>query len=74
MAGIEFIFFTVAGMGLCFGFVLETVLIDNPGMFWLLLSRAYPEPRAVLLLTPPARRLGGHKELGGDTAGTADPD
>ncbi|KAM9605809.1 mitochondrial inner membrane protease subunit 1 isoform 2-T2 [Morphnus guianensis] len=24
--------------------------------------------------TPPARRLGGHKELGGDTAGTADPD
>ena len=26
-AGIEFIFFIVASMGLCFGFVLETVLI-----------------------------------------------
>ena len=27
LAGVELIFFIVAGMGLCFGFVLETVLI-----------------------------------------------
>ena len=27
LAGIELIFFIVAGMGLCLGFVLETVLI-----------------------------------------------
>ena len=48
--------------------------VDNTGMFSFLLSSAYTEPRALLLLTPPASRLGGHKELGGDTAGTADPD
>ena len=29
LAGIELIFFTVAGMGLCFGFVLKTVLITQ---------------------------------------------
>ena len=29
LAGIELIFFTVAGMGLWFGFVLETVLITQ---------------------------------------------
>lgn len=30
MAEIELIFFTVAVMGLCFGFVVETVLITYP--------------------------------------------
>ena len=29
LAGVEFIFFIVASMGLCFGFVLETVLITQ---------------------------------------------
>ena len=29
LAGIELIFFIVASMGLCFGFVLETVLITQ---------------------------------------------
>jgi len=29
LAGIELIFFIVAGMGLCFGFVLKTVLITQ---------------------------------------------
>ena len=42
-------------------------------MFLLLLSSAYTEPRPLLLLTPPVSRLGVHKKLGGDTAGTADP-
>ena len=36
LAGIELIFFIVAGMRLCFGFVLKSV--DNTGMFSLLLS------------------------------------
>lgn len=31
LAGVELIFFTDAGMGLCYGFVRETV--DNKGMF-----------------------------------------
>ena len=49
-AGIELIFFVVAGMGLCFGFVLKTVLIIQ---FSLLLSSAYTASRPPLLLTPP---------------------
>ena len=56
LAGIELIFFIVASMGLCFGFVLETVLIIE--MFSLLLSRAYTESRPFLLLTPPRQRGG----------------
>ena len=73
LAGIELIFFIIARMGLCFGFVLKTVLMFS-GTFLLLLSSAYTESRPSLLLTaPPARRLGMHKKLGGDTAGTADP-
>lgn len=31
LTGIELIFFTAAGIGLCFGFVLENA--DNSGMF-----------------------------------------
>ena len=75
LAGVEFIFFIVASIGLCFGFVLEAVVIDNTGMFSLLLSSAYTELRPFLLLTPPHQRAGWgvHKKLGGDTAGTADP-
>ena len=70
LAGIELIFFTVGAMvWICTG-----NSVDNAGMFLLLLSSAYtvkalsaPHP------TPPASRLGVHKKLGGDTAGTADP-
>ena len=53
-AGIELIFFTVAGMGLCFGFVLKTVLITQ-GCF---LYCSYTEPRPFLLLPPPQQRAG----------------
>lgn len=42
LAGIEVIFFTVAGMGLCLGLVLDTELIIE--MFLVLLSRACTEP------------------------------
>ena len=43
-------------------------------MFSLLLSSAFTESRPFLpLTTSPASRLGAHKKLGGDTAGTADP-
>jgi len=44
-------------------------------VFSLLLSSAYTESRPFLLLTLPRQQVswGGHKKLGGDTAGTADP-
>ena len=29
LAGVQLIFFIVAGMGLCFGFVLKTVLVTQ---------------------------------------------
>lgn len=64
---IEVIFFTVAGMGLYFGILAKT------GMFSLLLISAFAASRPFLLLIPPARRLGMHKDLGGDTAVAADP-
>ena len=75
LGGIEIIFFTAASMGLCFGFVLETVLITQ-GCFsscWAGLR----ELRPFLPLTPPQQQAGGggggHKGLGGEMAGTADP-
>ena len=73
LAGIELIFFIVASMGLVW--VCAENSVDNTGMFWLLLSPALPRAKGFSAPhpTPPARRLGGHKELGGDTAGTADP-
>ena len=55
------IFFTVASMWLCFGFVLETVLIIQSlfcYMVLLLLSSAYTEPRPFPLLAPPCQRDG----------------
>ena len=74
LAGIELMFFIVASMGLCFGFVLEAVLITQRDVS---VTAEQPLPRAKAFSaphpTPPARRLGGHKELAGDTAGTADP-
>lgn len=70
LAGMELIFFTVAGVGLCFRFVLKTAMIIE--MFSLLLSSACTAPKPFLLLTPPGRRLVVHKGFGGDTAGTAD--
>lgn len=39
--------------------------IDDIGMFLLLLKSIYTGPRPFLLLTPPMRRLGVHKKLGG---------
>jgi len=48
--------------------------VDNTGMFLLLLSSAYTvKAFTAAHPTAPARRLGVHKKLGGDTAGTADP-
>jgi len=51
LAGIELISFTVASMGLCFGFVLKTVLIIQ-GCF------SYTELRPLLFLTLPHQRVG----------------
>ena len=56
LAWIELIFFIVASMRLCFGFVLETVLIIQ-GCFrycWAVLTQSRP----FLLLTPPHQRVG----------------
>lgn len=52
--------------------ICEENSVDNPGIFSLLLNGVYTRVSAPHL-TPPARGLGVHKELGGDTAWTADP-
>ena len=74
LTGIELIFFLVAGMGLCFGFVLKTVLITEG---------CFPYCWAVLVLSqglfcfsphPTSEEAGGAQGVRGDTAGTADPD
>ena len=73
MAGIELNFFIVACMGLCLGFVLETMLIMQRCFFiaeqCLHRVKAFSASHTAL----PASRLGVHKKLGGDAAGTADP-
>jgi len=54
---------------LCFGFVMRTVLIA-------LRFLAIAEPcfhMAKTFPAPPARSMGVHKKLGGDTVGTGDP-
>lgn len=76
---IQLIFFIAASMGLCFGFVLKSV--DNSRMFSLLLGSAYTMSRPFLLVksrkglltTPAVSRLGVHKKLGGEAAGTSNP-
>ena len=79
LAGIESIFFTAAGMGLCFGFVLETVLIIVGFVFviavFVIAEQCLHSLRAFSAShsTPPVSRLGVHKELEGDKAGMADP-
>lgn len=60
LAGIESIFFIIAHMVTCFGFVTQTLLIS---------IKAF----SVSHRAPPAIGLGVHTELGGDTVGTADP-
>lgn len=62
-AGVEFIFFTVAAKDMYLGFVLKNV--DYIGMLSLVLSKDY----TFLPPTPPVRRLGMHKNLGGTQPG-----
>lgn len=68
LAGVNFLFL-VASVGLCFVFVMKTLLITQ--MLSLVLSRACTEAfsvpsRPFLLLTSPARRL-GETRSGGKT-------
>lgn len=69
LAGMELIFFTMAGMGLCW--ICAEHRIDNIEMFLLFLSRAYTQPRPFLNFALPG--WGGWGSLGGDTARTGDP-
>ena len=71
-AGIELISFTAAGAGLQVGSVLGTALLTQGCL--LMAEQGLRAPRPLLLLTPPPTSgLGGHEELGGGTAGTAEP-
>lgn len=45
LSAVEFVFFTVAGMGLCFGVVLNIDRVDNADTLLLLLVRDCTEPR-----------------------------
>jgi len=56
LAGIELIFFILAGMGLCFGFVLKTILITLGcfSCFPAVLTQSGP----FLLLVPPHQQVG----------------
>ena len=71
LPGLELIFFTVASVGPCSGFVLEAVLITegcfSPAEQGLHGAKGISAPH------PTSEQAGGHQELGGDTAGTADP-
>lgn len=71
LAGVEFIFFTLAGMGLCSGFALQSVLIIKD--VFVLQSGVCTEKRPFLLFTPSMRGLRMHRKLGGETARTTDP-
>lgn len=70
----ELIFFPAASTGFMFWMCVGNSA-DNSGIFLLVLGSAYTEPRPFLLCipTPPVRRLWVHKELGGNTSRTADP-
>ena len=73
LAQIELIFFTVASMGLCFWFVPKPVLITQ-GCFsyrWAVLTQS----QGLFCFSPHStnKRAGGAQGIGGDTAGTADP-
>lgn len=68
VTGVKLIFFTVSGMWLCFGCVLQVLITQ--GCFpdcW-----AAPAQSQSLSCFSPTR-LGVHRELGGDSAGTVDP-
>lgn len=65
-AGVESIFFTMAGVGLCFGFVLNTVMIIEQSLDR---ANAFSAVHAAMLV----RRLEVLEMLGGDTARTRDP-
>ena len=72
-AGTELFYFIVACVVLCFGFDMKTVLIThqcfNIAEECLHRVKAFPTSHTA----PPASRLEVGKKLGGDMAGTANP-
>ena len=74
MAGIELFFFLVAGVLPCFGFRMRTVLITHQCFLAVAEQCLYrAKDFSVSCAALPARRLGVHKELGGDRTRTSDP-
>ena len=60
-------------MGLCFGFVLKTVLVTQGCFRWSWAGFTQSQGLFCSSLRPTSEQAGGHKELAGDTAGTAEP-
>ena len=73
MAGIELIFFLVAGIVFCFGFSMRRMLIATTKNISVL-SNVYSKVKDFSASHPqPARKLEGHKKLAQDTARAPDP-
>lgn len=74
LACIQLIFFIVASVGLCFGFMLKTLLITQSCFSYCLLSSAYrAKAFSAHHTTKPVNSLRVDNKLEGDTAGAADP-
>jgi len=73
LAGTELIFFIEASIVLRFGFVSKTVLTTH--QFSATAEQCLHSVKVISVshAAAPARRLGVHRGLGGDTARTADP-
>lgn len=66
---VELIFVPVASMGLCLRFLLNTMLMIYRWGFFVVVPKVFSAfPTGTLV-----RRLGVHGRLGGDVAGTGDP-
>jgi len=72
-AGTELIIFTAAGKGLWFGFVLETVLTARGHFRYCRAALAQRRGLFCSSRRPRSDQAGGHMELEGDMAMTADP-
>lgn len=70
---IKLIFSIAVNKGPCFGVVLETVLITQECFVIAEQGLHSVKPFSASHIIPPRIKLWVHKEMGGDTAGAADP-